>query len=55
MENSVNNFSIQIFIFSLKLLFVTKEKNYPLAKFTFPPTGGNTPYPLKLFGKPCLW
>ena len=37
LENSIDNFSIQIFIFSLRLLFVIKEKKFPLSKnFPFP-------------------
>ena len=42
--NSIDNSSIQIFIFSLRLLFVTKEKKiFPPAKFPIPPTGGIPP------------
>ena len=55
LENSIDSSSIQIFIFSLRLLFVTKEKKFPPAKFPIPPTGGNIPYPLRLVGKLCLW
>ena len=32
-ENSINNSSIQILIFSLQLLFVTKKKTFSPAKF----------------------
>ena len=55
-ENSIDNFSVHIFIFNIRLLFVTKEKiPPPPAKFRFPSIGENTPYPLTLFGKSCLW
>ena len=33
----------------LRLLFVTKEKTFPPAKFPIPSTGGNSPYTLTLF------
>ena len=29
-------------------------KIFPQTKFPIPPTGGNAPYPLRLFGKPCI-
>ena len=35
----------------LRLLFVTKEKKIPLAKFPILPTGGNTPYLLNAIWK----
>ena len=36
-ENSIDNSSIKIFIFSVRLLFVTKEKKFPPAKFPILP------------------
>ena len=42
LENSIDNPSIQPFIFSLRLLFVTKEKKIiPQQNFPFPPLGEN--------------
>ena len=38
LENSIDNSSIQIFVFSLRLLFVTKEINCP-SKISHSPTG----------------
>ena len=42
LENSIDNFSIQIFNFSLRLLFVT---NFPQQNFPSPPLGGVPPTP----------
>ena len=53
LENSHDNSGIQILIFSLRLLFVTKEKKSPPAICLF--TRENNPLSLMLFGKPCLW
>ena len=46
MENSFANSNIQIFIFSLRLLVVTKEKKQAeFPKFLIPPTAGIPPNP----------
>ena len=38
LENSIDDHSMQIFMFSLKLLFVTKkEKKIPPSKHSYPP------------------
>ena len=44
-----------VLIIPVSIPFMTKEKKFPLAKFPISPTGGNTSYPLTLFGKPRLW
>ena len=43
LEESIDNFSVRIFIFNIRLLFVTKEKIFPQQHFQFPPLGGIPP------------
>ena len=44
-ENSIDNSSIRILIFSLRLLFGTKDKIIPQRYFPFPPLGRIPPTP----------
>ena len=37
LENSIDDFSMQIFMFSLRLLFVTKKEKNPPSKISYPP------------------
>ena len=51
-ENSIDNSSIQILIFNLRLLFVTKEKTIPPAIFPILPCRwGEYPLPLNAIWK----
>ena len=51
LENSIDNFSIQIFIFSLRLLFVTKEKTFPPSKISHSPHLREYPLPFNAIWK----
>ena len=53
-ENSIDNFSVHIFIFNIRLLFVTKEKISPQENFYFPPLGGIPPNPKRYLENPAF-
>ena len=51
LENNIDNSSIQIFIFSLRLIFVFKEKKFPRCKISYSPYWGKYPLPLNAIWK----
>ena len=46
--------SVHIFIFNIRLLFVTKEKISPQQNFYFPPLGGIPPTPKRYLENPAF-